>query len=132
MFDESEMGSEWRDDSMDLIELPNGRHVPVPIAKRLVGTAIVEVIPVSRRVRDNKFFYCVQCDQLQKQIADYPLPTMHPDYQPGMRITNGHSFLKCRVHNQDTAEDTQKKYDMLVRLILTGGYKMLRYIEARR
>ena len=35
----------------DLIELPNGRHIPAPIAERLVGKAIIERILSSRAVQ---------------------------------------------------------------------------------
>jgi hypothetical protein len=112
------------EDYYDLIQLPNGRHVPVPIAKRLVGSAIVEEIPMSRKVRDSKFFYCLQCDKHQTKILeeDGEFYEHHPNC--------GYSFFKCKQHNPQTEEDNRKKEAMLVRLILGGLYKTLRYVQA--
>jgi len=123
--------AERSEDYYDLIELPNGHHVPVPIAKRLVGEKIVECIPMSRKVRGQRFFYCPACDQSQrkfefvinreKYIADLSIPRI-----------DGYSFFRCRTHKPTSQEELQSKEDMLVRLILGGMYRTLRYVQAER
>jgi hypothetical protein len=115
------------EDYYDLIELPNGRHVPVPIAKRLVGERLIEELPVSRKVRDSKFFYCVQCDQYQTMMDKLCIPqTLIAPLQ------NGYSFFKCKQHKPSTQKGNDAKEAMLVRLILSGMYRTLRYVEAQR
>jgi hypothetical protein len=119
------------EDYYDLIELPDGHHVPVPIAKRLVGEKIVESIPVNRKRRNWRFFYCAQCDQSQlkveaiingeKWIADLGIPRI-----------DGHSFYRCKTHKPTSKEENEAKESMLVRLILGGLYRSLRYVEAER
>jgi len=118
------------EDYYDLIELPDGHHVPVPIAKRLVGEKIIESIPMSRKVRGQRFFYCAQCDYKQtkvemtinreKWVADILMPS------------DGYSFFRCKIHKPTTKEENEAKESMLVRLILGGMYKTLRYVEAER
>ncbi len=111
----------------DLIELPTGRHIPVPIARRLIGEAVLGAIPKSHKIRNSEFFYCQQC-------ADF-LKATHPVF--GLEIYGvdvcdsfGHSFYRCKIHDPQSAEDFKKKEDMLVRLILTGMYKSLRYVRS--
>jgi hypothetical protein len=118
------------EDYYDLIELPNGHHVPVPIAKRLVGGKIVESIPPSRKSRGSRFFYCAQCDggqtnveaiiNREKWIAEIGPPS------------DGYSFFRCRTHKPTSKEENDSKEAMLVRLILGGLYKTLRYVVAER
>ena len=119
------------EDYYDLIELPDGHHVPVPIAKRLVGQKIVESIPVSRKTRGQGFFYCPACDQSQRKfeliinrekwIADFSIPAI-----------DGHSFFRCKIHKPSTKAENEAKESMLLRLILGGLYRSLRYVEAER
>lgn len=119
------------EDYYDLIELPDGHHVPVPIAKRLVGEKIVESIPVSRKVRGQRFFYCPACDQTQlkieaiinreKWIADFSNP-----------LATGYSFFRCKVHKPTSKAENEAKESMLLRLILGGLYRTLRYVQAER
>jgi len=119
------------EDYYDLIELPNGHHVPVPIAKRLVGEKIVESIPISRKTRGQRFFYCPTCDQSQLKVeaiinrekwtADLSIPWI-----------DGYSFFRCKTHKPTSKEENQSKEDMLLRLILGGLYKSLRYVQAER
>ena len=113
-------------DYYDLIELPNGRHVPVPIARGLLGGAIIDAIPVSKKVRDSQFFYCVQCDQYQTMIDKL----CHPQ-ELIMPLENGHSFFRCKQHKPTTDEENAQKEAMLVRLVLNGMYRSLRYVEAK-
>ena len=119
------------EDYYDLIELPNGHHVPVPIAKRLIGEKILERIPVSHKMRGQRFFYCPACDQTQvkveaiingeKWIADLSEP-----------LATGYSFFRCKTHKPYTEKENEAKESMLLRLILGGLYKTLRYVQAER
>lgn len=113
------------EDYYDLIELPDGHHVPVPIAKNLIGQAIIERIPVSRKQRDGMFFYCPSCDALQAKIVADGIAYAGTSQ-------NGHSFFRCKTHKPTSKEENQAKESMLVRLILGGMYKTLRYVEAER
>ena len=118
------------EDYYDLIELPNGHHVPVPIAKRLIGEKIVEEIPQSRKVRNQRFFYCLKCDQYQTMIDRLTDPQNIPI--PTIPFQNGYSFFRCKTHKPYTEEENEAKESMLLRLILGGLYKSLRYVEAER
>jgi len=118
------------EDYYDLIELPNGHHVPVPIAKRLIGEKIVEEIPQSRKVRNQRFFYCLQCDQYQTMIDRLTNPQNIPI--PTIPFQNGYSFFRCKTHKPYTKEENDSKESMLLRLILGGLYKSLRYVQAER
>jgi len=124
-YENAYLQAERPEDYYDLIELPNGHHVPVPVAKRLVGEKIVECIPMSRKVRDQRFFYCPACDALQKKLTEQGISFMATD-------SNGYSFFRCRTHKPTSQEELQSKEDMLVRLILGGMYRTLRYVQAER
>jgi hypothetical protein len=113
------------EDYYDLIELPDGHHIPVPIAKRLVGERIVESIPVSRKTRGQRFFYCAPCDRLQTWITEKGVSYIGS-------TQNGHSFFRCKIHKPTSKEENEAKESMLVRLILGGLYRSLRYVEAER
>jgi hypothetical protein len=111
----------------DLIELPNGKHIPVPIAKRLVGEKIVESIPISKKVRDGKFFYCIQCDEAQQRIDELlKCQGVPPNPSP-----SGHSFFRCRIHKPTTKMEVDAKEAMMLRLILGGLYRCLKYVPAQ-
>ncbi|ADC64691.1 hypothetical protein Ferp_0517 [Ferroglobus placidus DSM 10642] len=89
----------------DLVELPGGSHIPVPIAIQLVGIKEVAKIPVSRKVRNDNFFYCLECDE--------------------------HSFFKCWEHYEpeiDVEEDLKLKEAVFVSLIRNGKHRKCRYI----
>ena len=109
----------------DLIELPNGRHVPAPIAERLIGEAIIERIPISRKHRNARFFYCPACDRMQTFVTEHGVVWVGPSQ-------DGYSFFRCKLHKPCTIEENKAKESMLVRLILNGMYKSLRYVEAER
>jgi len=111
------------EDYYDLIELPNGHHVPVPIAKRLIGEKIVERIPVSHKMRGQRFFYCTACDALQKRLSEEGIAFIATD-------SNGYSFFRCKTHKPYTEGENEAKESMLLRLILGGLYKTLRYVQA--
>jgi len=127
-YENAYLQAERSEDYYDLIELPNGHHVPVPIAKRLVGEKIIESIPVSRKTRDQTFFYCVQCDKFQAMIDNILLASG----QPALPTSNGYSFFRCRTHKPQTPQENEAKESMLLRLILGGLYKSLRYVQAER
>ena len=113
------------EDYYDLIELPNGHHVPVPIAKKLVGEKIVESIPISRKTRGQRFFYCAPCDRLQTFIIEKSVAYIG-------QTQNGYSFFRCKIHKPTTKAENEAKESMLLRLILGGLYKSLRYVQAER
>lgn len=106
-------------DYYDLIELPTGEHIPVPIAKKLVGKEILAFIPVSPKFRGDRFFYCEQCWKESCEPAQPTNPT-------------GHSFFRCQKHKPTTTEETTRKEEYLVQLILLGNYRKLKYIRATR
>jgi len=92
------------DDYYDLIELPNGKHIPVPIAVKLVGKSKVAKIPLAKRRRDNMFFYCPECGKT--------------------------SFYKCWEHNSLDERVNEEKERYFLNLIKAGKYSKLRYIVA--
>jgi len=100
-------------DYYDLIELPDGKHIPVPIAIRLVGLKEVLKIPVSRKkIRDKYFYWCPDCAEFYDE-----------DYEG--------SFFKCRWHSKDYNSDNFKaKEAAFLMLIKNKQYHKLRYIEA--
>jgi hypothetical protein len=107
-------------DYYDLIELPNVQgHIPVPIAKRLIGQEILAYIPLSERNRNEAFFYCDGCalEQLDRS-------------RDGPFIVR--SFFRCPKHRPTTKEENARKEGTLVQLILSGDYRELRYIRATR
>lgn len=101
-------------DYYDLIELPNGRHLPVPIAIRLVGIKTILKIPVSRRKRDEHFYWCDKC-------AEYEIDEV--GFYEG-------SFFKCRWHNRESEEENRAKELAFKLLVEQGQFHKLRYIEA--
>ena len=101
----------------DLIELPSGAHIPAPVALELVGIQEISKIPVSKRKRDERFFYCPECGD--------------------------HDFFKhtpcthCYDYNCDECdvpylldEYYRIKEAVFVRLIRERKYDKLRYIKA--
>jgi len=95
-------------DYYDLIELPNGRHVPVPIAIEAIGIRNVLKIPIAKEVRDDQFYWCNKCAEL------YPL------YEG--------SFFKCTWHNPESEKENEEKISILKRLVNQGEFKKLKYI----
>jgi hypothetical protein len=62
--DSESLFDDFYDDYYDLIELPLGLgHIPVPIAKELVGEEEVRKIPLSEKIRDETFFSCPECGE---------------------------------------------------------------------
>jgi len=86
-----------------LIELPSGRHVPLPIALRekIVSSKDLEKIPLSRKRRDNKFY---------------------------TRPCGAYSFFKCPYWNEKNKDETKIKLLALQRLIREGQHKKLRLV----
>ncbi len=100
-------------DYYDLIELPNGRHIPVPIAIKLVGIKNVLKIPVSRKKRDEQFYWCDECAEESYEYGD--------DYYG--------SFFKCRWHKSESEEENMVKELALKLLVEQGKFRKLKYIE---
>jgi len=93
-------------DYYDLIELPSGAHVPVPLALREgVPLSLILKIPVSRKKRTDEFYYCEKCD-----------------VQP-------YSFFRCAIHRPVSEEETRIKLKVLKTLIFCKQLRKLRYIE---
>jgi len=105
-----------RIDYYDLIELPSGRHIPVPIAIELVGIKNVLKIPVSRKkVRDHCFYWCDECAK---------------EHEPYTNLIYGGSFFKCLIHNTETYEENKLKYIALKELVRRKQFWKMRYITA--
>jgi hypothetical protein len=94
----------------DLITLPTGGYVPVPIATRLIGREAVERIPMDRQKwRDDRFFHCPEC------------------------FGDGLSFYRCRVHREvSDVEYNHAKEVFLVALAETKKLGRCRYVRAVR
>jgi membrane-bound inhibitor of C-type lysozyme len=45
-------------------------------------------------------------------------------------LMNGYSFYRCKQHKPTTPEENKAKEEMLVRLVLDGMYRSLRYVRA--
>ncbi len=105
-----------RDTYYDLIELPSGRHVPVPIAEEIIGTKSLGKIPVSRKkVRDNEFFSCPTCGA--------------KDFYASIRY--------CCVEDEEIEEREEKeeeerqlKEKALTMMVKKAQFYKLRYIKA--
>ncbi|WP_202320354.1 hypothetical protein [Archaeoglobus neptunius] len=104
----------------DLIELPSGGHVPVPIALELVGEKEIRKIPVSRRRRDDRFFYCPECDELS---FFKHTPCDHCDSQEEGDCENCPEIKELELQYR-------AKEVAFVNLIRKKQYRKLRYIRA--
>lgn len=106
----------------DLIELPSGGHVPLPIALDIIGVDVVK-IPLDRtRIRDGDFFYCPECQRMQE--ADKYVLHLHP----------GRSFYRCRdhQHGRDEAEYHRSKEAELRAHAAAGKFRSMRWIKSGR
>ena len=104
-----------RIDYYDLIALPSGRHIPVPIAIDLVGIRNVLKIPVSWKVlRDDRFYWCEECAEEAMLSGE---------------IYEG-SFFKCLWHHPPNEAENNLKYVVFRELILKKQYWKLRYIQS--
>jgi hypothetical protein len=97
----------------DLIELPSGGHIPVPIAIGLIGRENICRIPIDRkRKRDDWFFICPVCSF-------------------GGPISR--SFFRCKVHStKDEEEYNRTKERELAEIIKAKQYRRLKYIRSVR
>lgn len=109
------------DDYYDLIELPSGRHIPVPIAIELVGEEEVQKIPVSRRRRDENFFTCPLC-----KVTGFYSGICSDCAATDEMITE--EELEEYLKKED--EDRRLKELAFVQLIKQKKYRKLRYIRA--
>lgn len=104
----------------DLIELPGGGHIPVPIAVELVGEKEVKRIPISRRKRDNTFFFCPECGML--------------DFFKHRECDHCHSDLSecenCK-YEKELKESYRLKELVFVHLVRSGKHRKMRYIRAK-
>ena len=93
----------------DLITLPNGGHVPVPLAVNLIGKEEVGGIPMDRqRWRDERYFHCDQC------------------------FGDGLSFFRCQAHRVvSDVEYNHAKEVFLVSLAELKQLKKCRYVRAK-
>ena len=97
-------------DWYDMITLPNGGHIPTPLAICLIGKEAVEGIPLDhKRWRDDKFFYCTKC------------------------FGDGLSFFRCKTHREvSDVEYNHAKEVYLVSLAELKQLKKCRYVRARQ
>lgn len=113
----------------DLIALPGGGHVPVPIAVRIIGRAAVGGIPLDRQHwRDGRFFNCDLC-----RLEDTDLFLMTAG-ENGIVLPEGlgSSFFRCRKHFiGDSAEYSHAKEIQLQELATKKQLKRCRYVRAK-
>jgi hypothetical protein len=103
-------------DYYDLIELPSGRHIPVPIAIELVGIKNILKIPVSRKkMRDHSFYWCDECAK---------------EFEPYTNLIYEGSFFKCQIHNTETRKELELKYIVFKELVRKKQFWKMRYIVA--
>ena len=111
----------------DLIELPSGRHIPIPIALRLVGLEEVVKIPVSNRKRGEYFYFCPKCDEIcrecNEEIGGYIDCEYECDIQP-------FSFYRCTLHRPLTEVESRAKEIIFEIMVKLGFHEFLKYIEA--
>ena len=110
----------------DLIELPSGRHVPVPLAIKRVGIREVLKIPVSERKRDWTFYYCGKCFEEFCILCDCG----SEDGNCYWCDSNPYSFFRCKLHNPIGKYETSSKLTIFEILIKLGYYDFMRYIES--
>ena len=101
----------------DLVEfLGSGRHIPVPIARKIIGAVALGEIPVSKKVRDNNFFSCPECG-----------------------TTDFYASIKyCCVEDEEEIErreeaeegERELKEKALAMIVRKGQFYKLRYIRA--
>lgn len=98
------------EDYYDLIELPSGRHIPVPIARELVGDKEISKIPLSRKIRDEEFFECPQCGE----------PSFFKVYQCDY----------CGYEDEEPEWVSKAKELAFIQLIRQNKHHKLRYIRS--
>jgi len=104
-------------DYYDLIELPSGKHVPVPIAIKEVGLKNVLKIPVSRKKKRGYDFYW--CEQCQEEFEAQGEPYMG-------------DFFKCKIHRPPSERKNKIKIAVFKELIRKKQYYKLKYIEVKK
>jgi len=100
----------------DLIELPSGRHVPVPIAEKIIGKESLGKIPVSRKVRDNNFFSCPVCGTT--------------DFYANIRYCCVESEEEIEKSEEADEEERELKEKALAMIVRKAQFYKLRYIRA--
>ena len=109
--EDEEIEKPVRNTYFDLIELPSGRHIPVPIAEQLVGQEKLAKIPVSRKKRDENFFSCPVCGEKSFYV-----------------INDG--CVEDDRDSQEIEEERQLKEKAFTIIIRNGQFWKLRYIRA--
>lgn len=106
----------------DLIELPSGGHVPLPIALNIIGADIVKIPFDRQRTRGGLFFFCPECKTIQESAY-------HHGY-----VNPGYSFYRCRdhQHGRDEAEYNRSKEAELKALAEAGKFRSMKWIKAER
>ena len=122
----------------DLIELPSGGHIPVPIAAKLIGwnefEEVVAKIPKSSKVRDEQFFTCPICGYKSffsqrggcndcRRIMREKFP---PDYSE--------EELECIEYNEEIEEKIRSRMKEIefLEIIRKGDFKKMEYISSAK
>jgi len=110
----------------DLIELPSGRHIPVPLAIKRVGIKEVLKIPVAKRRRDGEFYFCEKCYEESCLLCDCQLE----DEPCWWCDSNPYSFFRCKMHKPVTQSETNSKLAIFEILVKLGYHEFMKYIES--
>lgn len=115
-------------DYYDLIELPDGSHIPVPMAIKMVGLKKVLEIPVVKKKRDSRFYFCQECRESCCYWCDYSddgRDCGDPD------CGAGYSFFKCQLHTNYFSPVRQKVKEITFRRLIESQklIELLKYIE---
>jgi len=103
-----------RIDYYDLIALPSGKHIPVPIAIEIIGLKNILKIPVAKIMRNERFYWCEECAKEAEEWGEF--------YEG--------SFFKCLRHSKDTQDDYELKYIALREIVRKKQFYKLRYIRS--
>lgn len=118
-------------DYYDLIELPSGRHIPVPVAIRTIGLEEVLKIPVANKKRNRTFYFCEKCREYYCEWYCYDDWSDDFGYAGGdcSECLAGYSFFRCMRHKPLGKFETQSKLAILEAMIHANMHEFLKYIE---
>jgi len=118
-------------DYYDLIELPSGRHIPVPLAIKAVGLEEVLKIPIAEKKRDGKFYFCEVCREYYCDYCEW--------FDSGISLEElkekcknccaGYSFFRCKRHKPLGKYESDAKLAVFEAMIKAGMHEFLKYIE---
>jgi len=113
-------------DYYDLIELPSGRHIPVPLAIKRVGIEEILKIPIAEKKRGWNFYFCEQCAleacEWCGETFCYGDPFCDYAYERGC------SFFRCQRHKPIGKYETASKLAVFEAMIRAGMHEFLKYI----